>query len=93
MKKKFLICVLSCFMVGLCGCSIGEEKPQQNEQQLQCEHEWVELGWNAEICSNGDGISFDIYCPKCQWESRVSYTDWKRIQADMEYKKENIHNE
>ena len=88
MKKIILACILLCFMFGLCGCSIsiGEEKPQQNEQQLQCEHEWVELAWHLEWCSNGDGVSYDIYCPKCQWETKVSYTEWHRIQADMEFK-------
>lgn len=86
MKKVILACILLCFMFVLFSCSIGE-KPQQNEQQLQCEHEWVELTWRPGWYSNGDGVSYDIYCPKCQLESRVTYTDWKRIQADMEYKK------
>ena len=93
-KRKLVVGVLLLStIIGLSACGIVKEKPQQNEQQLQCEHEWVELGWNAEWCSNGDGVSFDIYCPKCQWESRVTYTDWKRIQADMEYKKEKEDNE
>lgn len=78
-----LMCVLLCLLV-FYG---GEEKPQPNEQQIQCEHEYVEISWHAEICSDGSGVSYDIYCPKCQWETKVSYKEWNRIQVDMEYRK------
>lgn len=91
MKKKFLsICIFTCFVFGLCGCDvpkfIGEEKPQPNEQQLQCEHEYVEIAWDINHCADGSATTTDIYCPKCQWETTVSYKEWNRIQADMDYK-------
>ena len=91
MKKKILVCVLSCFVLGLCGCgdiNVGEEKekPQPNEQQIQCVHEYAEIGWNIEDCADGSATSYDIYCPKCQLETTVSYKEWNRIQADMEYR-------
>lgn len=87
MKKKILICVLSCFIFGLCGCGIkiGEEKSQPNEQQIRCEHEYVEIDWSVEYCVDGSNTSHDIYCPKCQWETTVSHKEWNKIQADMDY--------
>lgn len=80
--KKFLICILTCFVFGLCSCSTAEEKPQQTEQQLRCEHEWIEINCNLDI----GNVTYDIYCPKCQLETNVRYKEWNRIQADMEYR-------
>ena len=85
MKKKISVCLL-CFVLGLCGCNLIEEKPQPNEQQLQCEHEYVEIAWDINSCGDGSATTSDIYCPKCQWETTVSYKEWNRIQADMDYK-------
>lgn len=65
----------------------GEEKPPITEEQLQCNHEWTEIDWHAEIASDGSGVTYDIYCPKCQLEEKVSYKEWNRIQADMNYEK------
>lgn len=89
MKKKHLICTLLCLIFVLCGCSVAEEKPQLNEQQLQCEHEWAEIDWHAEIANDGSGVTYDIYCPKCQLETNVSYKEWNRIQVDMDYQNNN----
>ena len=93
MKRKILVFIILCFMVclGLYACALIKENPQQpepqpNEQQLQCEHEYAEIGWSIASCSDGSGTSYDIYCPKCQWETTVSYKEWNRIQADMNYK-------
>lgn len=85
-KKKYLIHLLLCLTFVLCGCNIVEEKPQQNAQQLQCEHEYVEIGWDINSCDDGSATTVDIYCPKCQWETTVSYREWNRIQADIEYR-------
>ena len=85
MKKIYIICIFA-FGLFLCGCAQCEEKPQPNEQQLQCEHEYVEIDWNARAYSDGSGVSYDIYCPKCKLEITVSSKEWKRIQADMNYK-------
>ena len=87
--KKYLIYILLCLSLVLCGCStcnVVEEKPQPNAQQLQCEHEWVEINWGI---TNGDGIIYDIYCPKCQFETTAGYKEWNKIQADMEYRNNN----
>lgn len=91
MKKKILICVLFTFCtISLCGCDvpewIGKEKQQPNEQQLQCEHEWVEIDWHAQMAADGSGVIHDIYCPKCQLETNVSSKQWNRMKADMNYK-------
>ena len=90
-KKLLLICILICLVFNLCGCDTSchlseSQEPQPNEQQLQCEHEYAEIGWSITSCSDGSGTSYDIYCPKCQWETTVSYKEWNRIQADMNYK-------
>lgn len=89
--KKYLISVLLCVMFVLCGCESVEEskEPQQTEQQLQCEHEWVEIAWDVTSYSDGSGVGYDIYCPKCHIEKNVSSKEWNRIQADMDYKNSN----
>lgn len=84
-KEKLLVLLLISSTC-LSGCNIVKEKPKQNEQQLQCEHEYTEIAWHAVMASDGSGVTYDIYCPKCQWETTVSSKEWKRIQANMSYK-------
>ena len=86
-KKRLIASVLLCSLtIGLCACSIGEEKEetQISEEQSLCEHEWVEIECHLEI----GNVNHDIYCPKCKLETNASYEEWNRIQADMEYRKE-----
>lgn len=78
--KKCLI-VLLCLV--LCGCS---KKPQLNEQQSKCEHTWVEISWDFKIIGSS---SYDIYCPKCKLEMKVSPKQWKKILADMNHRNSN----
>ena len=82
MKKKYLISILLCMMLGLFGCAT-EEEPQLTDSQLLCEHEWVEVD---KFYDRGAGdIMYAIYCPKCKSEMNVVYKEFNKIQADMEY--------
>lgn len=79
MKKTYLVCILLSITLLLCACNTEQ---QPNEQQLQCEHEWVEIDWHLTF----DGGLADIYCPKCKLEKSVSLKELNRIEADMNYK-------
>lgn len=93
MKKKILAVVLGltlCF--GMTGCGINNDSTTSNipnKKQSKCEHEYKEIHWYIQSCSDGSESSYDIYCPKCGYETNVSSKEWNKIQADMEYKKEN----
>ncbi len=79
MKRIYLICVLLCLAFLLCACSTKQEP---NQQQLQCEHEWVEIDWHLTY----GGVLSDIYCPKCQLEQSVNAKELNKIQADINFK-------
>ena len=79
MKRIFLVCILLCITFLLCACNT---ELQPNEQQLQCEHEWVEIDWYTTLT----GVLSDIYCPKCQLEKSVKIKELNKIQADMDYR-------
>jgi hypothetical protein len=59
--------------------------PKVSPEQQNCEHEWTEVDWHTK----GMEVVVMIYCPKCKLETNVNLKEWKKIQADMEYKKEN----
>lgn len=82
--KYFLIGTLVCFIMILSGCESQSQTNESTDEQLQCEHEWVEIDWNHTL---SNGVVYDIYCPKCQLETTASYKEWNRIQANMEYEK------
>lgn len=85
MNKKYLMCILLCVMFVLFGCT-AEEEPRLTEEQLSCEHEWVEIAYHVMSYSDGSGVGYDVYCPKCHLEEGMSSKEWNRTQADMEYK-------
>ena len=93
MKKKILAVVLGltlCF--GMTGCTSSDDLAASNilnEQQSKCEHEYKEIDCHVQSYSDGSNGGYDIYSPKCEYETNVSYKEWNKIQADMEYKKEN----
>ncbi len=93
MKKKILAVALGltlCF--GMIGCTSSDDLAASNitnEQQSKCEHEYKEIDWHVQSYSDGSNIGYDIYCHKCEYETNVSYKEWNKIQADIEYKKEN----
>lgn len=79
MKKIVLTIVLGlalCFVI-----AVNTISNIPNEQQSKCEHEYKVIARYGDTC--------DIYCPKCKYETEVSSKEWNKIQADMEYKKEN----
>lgn len=79
MKKKILAIL---FGLILCfGMAMNTISNIPNEQQSKCEHEYKVIARYGDTC--------DIYCPKCKYETEVSSKEWNKIQADMEYKKEN----
>lgn len=84
MKKRCLMGVLLCMMLGLFGCAT-EEESQLTDSQLSCEHEWVEIAYSFTSYGDGSGVGYDVYCPKCQMEENMSSKEWKKTQADMEY--------
>lgn len=71
--------------VNLSACGKQNEEIVLTEEQLNCNHEWAKIDWDY----NGSDIIYDIYCPKCKLEKKVKSKEWKKIQADMEYEKEN----
>lgn len=79
MKKIVLAVVLGLTLCFVIAVSTISNIP--NEQQSKCEHEY------KAIARYGD--TYDIYCPKCKYESEVSSKEWNKIQVDMEYKKKN----
>lgn len=93
MKKKILAVVLGLTLcLGITGCAVGDDSITSNipnEKQSNCEHEYREISWYVQSYSDGSKSGYDIYCPKCEYETNVSYKEWGKIQADMEYKKEN----
>ena len=93
MKKKILAVVLGLTMCfGMTGCTENDDLANSNipnEKQSNCEHEYREIDWHVQSYSDGSNVGYDIYCPKCEYETNVSYKEWGKIQADMEYKKEN----
>lgn len=86
--KKVLMIVFGIISLGMVGCT-KVDNPQPNEQQINCDHEYTAVSWRPGSYSDGSNSGYDIYCPKCKWETKVSYKEWNKIQADMEYKKEN----
>ena len=80
MKKLMILLMLLLAACLLCAC---DEEPQLNEQQLACEHEWVEVDWKF-----GRKNGTVIYCPKCKLEDAVDFKTWKIIQVDAEYRAE-----
>lgn len=93
MKKKILAVVLGLALCcGMTGCTESDDLANSNipnEKQSNCEHEYREIDWHVQSYSDGSNVGYDIYCPKCEYETNVSYKEWGKIQADMEYKKEN----
>lgn len=93
MKKKFVAVIFGlalCF--GITGCTASDDLTTSNilnEQQSNCEHEYKKIGVHLQSYLDGSNVGCDIYCPKCKYETNVSYKEWNKIQADMEYKKEN----
>lgn len=57
--------------------------PEVSPEQQICEHEWTEVDWYTK----GMEVVVTIYCPKCKLETNVNLKEWKKIQADVEYKK------
>ena len=83
MKKRILASILLCMMLGLLGCAT-EEEPQLTDNQLLCEHEWVEVDKFYDLLEGE--IMCSIYCPKCKLEMNVTSKEFNKIQADTEYK-------
>ena len=93
MKKKILAVVSGltlCF--GMTGCTASDDLTTSNilnEQQSNCEHEYKKIGLHLQSYLDGSNVGCDISCPKCKYETNVSYKEWNKVQVDMEYKKEN----
>ena len=82
-EKKYISLVIFLYVIiGLSSYSIAayQLNKEYKQKQAACEHDWRELYEDRII------ECFDIYCPKCQKQDRVSYATWNRIQIDMEYR-------